>query len=83
MIPGFPDPFIENIGDVRMGLLQIPDLRVVVVLVNVGAEYIEFFVCRKHRKISLVPVKQQQAVLQFYQKTAVVNMCNLHISILR
>jgi hypothetical protein len=54
-----------------------------VVLVNVGAEYIELFVFRKDRKISLIPVEQQQAVLQFYKKATVVNMCNLHISILR
>ena len=71
---------IQNICDIRMRLLKVPDLRVIVVPVGMGTEDVQLFVRRDLRQTALVPVKKQGAVLQRYQETAVVNVCDFHFA---
>ena len=71
---------IQNICDIRMRLLKVPDLRVIVVPVGMGTKDVQLFVRRELRQTALVPVKKQDAVLQRYQEAAVVNVCDFHFA---
>ena len=72
------DLFVQDVANGWMLFVQLPDGGVVVVGVNVRDEHVQRFLGVQRGQLALVPVEQKQGVLQFHQKTAVIQMGHFH-----